>query len=164
MRRINLPDQPADITREIEINLAGPIRMTQQFLPHLAKQPAAAIINVSSGLALVPFPLSPIYGATKSGLHSYTQSLRTQLKKTRVKVIELVAPGAKTPLNDKFATDVDPKSLMSVEKLVTAAIKGIQADQKEIYPGLAQVIKILSRVAPKLLAGQMAKIAEKALA
>ncbi len=100
MRKISLHDTSIDlmnITREVEINLMGPIRMVQQFLPHLKKQKSAAILNVTSGLALVPFSLSPIYGATKSGLRSYTQSLRVQLKKTNIKVFELLPPGANTP-------------------------------------------------------------------
>ena len=73
MRTIRLRDgvgDMPDITREIDINLIGPIKMIQQFLPLLKKSPSAAILNVTSGLALIPFPLSPIYGATKSGLRS----------------------------------------------------------------------------------------------
>ena len=73
MRKINLHDETIDledINREIAINLSGPIRMVQQFLPHLKTKKMAAILNVTSGLALVPFPVSPIYGATKSGLRS----------------------------------------------------------------------------------------------
>jgi len=99
MRKISLNDATIDlqdITREVEINLMGPIRMVQQFLPHLKKQKTAAVLNVTSGIALVPFPVSPIYGATKSGLRSYTKSLRVQLKNTSVKVFELIAPGAST--------------------------------------------------------------------
>jgi uncharacterized oxidoreductase len=73
MRAISLNDATTDlndITREVEINLMGPIRMVQQFLPRLKKQKNAAILNVTSGIALMPFPVSPIYGATKSGLRS----------------------------------------------------------------------------------------------
>src|SRR5258708_1993724 len=73
-----------DITREIEINLSGPIRMVKQFLPHLKTKSGAAIMNVSSGLAFVPLPISPVYCATKAGLHSFTESLRVQLKNTKV--------------------------------------------------------------------------------
>ena len=167
MRRLNLNDTSIDlndIVREIDINLSGPIRMIQQFLPHLKAQPNAAIINVTSGIALVPFPLSPIYGATKSGLRSYTKSLRVQLKNSRIKVIELVAPGANTPLNDKFTNDVDSKMLMDPIKLISAAIKGIQNDDDEIYPGIARVMKIMSRLAPGIIFNQMSKIADKALA
>src|SRR5258707_7572078 len=72
MREINVHDKAGgleDITREIEINLNGPIRMVKQFLPHLKTKWEAAIMNVSSGLAFVPLPISPVYCATKAGLH-----------------------------------------------------------------------------------------------
>lgn len=165
MRRINLNDEASNvnnITQEIEINLSGPIRMIQQFLPHLKKQKTAAIVNVTSGLALIPFPISPIYGATKSGLRSYTKSLRVQLKKTSIKVFELLPPGARTALNDKFSNDVNPKSLMDVEKLIAVAIRGLRKDKYEIYPGAAALIRIMSRLAPNLIFRQMAKITDKA--
>jgi uncharacterized oxidoreductase len=163
MRKINLQDPPADITREIDINLSGPIRMIQQFLLHL-KTKESAIVNVTSGLALTPFPIAPVYGATKSGLRSYTQSLRVQLKHTSVKVFELVAPGANTPLNDTFAGDVDPKVMMDPVKLISFALKGLQKDKFEIYPGLASVLRIMSRLAPKLLLKQFSKIVDQSFA
>jgi uncharacterized oxidoreductase len=166
MRKVNLHDTSINlenITGEIEINLSGPIRMIHQFLPHLKAQKSAAIINVTSGLALIPFPISPIYGATKSGLRSYTKSLRIQLKNTMVKVFELVAPGAKTPLNDKFEGDVDNKSLMDADKLVSVALKGLENDKLEIYPGLANIIKIMSKIAPNFLLKQLSKPVDKML-
>ena len=167
MRKINLQDATIgidDITREIDINLSGPIKMIHKFLPHLKTKQNAAIVNVTSGIALVPFPLSPVYGASKSGLRSYTQSLRVQLKNTGIKVFEVVAPGAKTPLNDKFEGDVDSKMLMEPDKLITAVLKAMANDKREIYPGIAVAIRIMSRLAPAFLSNQMAKIAEKALA
>ena len=151
MRKLNLLDPAMDqenVNREIAINLSGPVRMIQQFLPHLRKQPSAAILNVTSGIAFVPFPLSPVYSATKSGLRAYTRVLRVQLKHTSIKVFELVAPAANTPLGDKFAGDVDSKMLMEPDKLVKAAIKGLQRDKWEIYPGMAIMLKAMSRIAP----------------
>ncbi|WP_223654141.1 SDR family oxidoreductase [Hymenobacter psoromatis] len=117
MRKLNLNDPTLslhDVTQEVEVNLSGPIRMVQQFLPHLKTQKTAAILNVNSGLALAPFPISPVYGATKAGLHSYTQSLRVQLKPTAVQVFELVAPAANTPLNDRLGDVVDKSQLMGL--------------------------------------------------
>jgi len=165
MRKIVLKDASNDlndITREVEINLMGPIRMIQAFLPHLMKK-KSAILNVTSGLALVPYPISPIYGATKSGLRSYTQSLRVQLKNTNVKVFELVAPAANTPLNDKFANmdGFDPKTMMEPDKLIDAAIKGLQNDTFEILPGVAKIIKFMSRLAPGFLLSQTSKAGAK---
>jgi uncharacterized oxidoreductase len=149
-----------DITREIEINLMGPVRMVQQFLPHLKKQRQAAIVNVSSGIAFMPFPISPVYSASKSGIRAYTQALRVQLKNTRIKVMELVAPGSSTPLNDKFINEqgFNPKLLMAPEKIVKAAITGMHRDKAEVYPGAAKVMRFLSVVAPRFLLTQAGKM------
>ena len=70
---------------------AGPIRIEEATIDELQ----AAIMNVSSGLAFVPLPISPVYCATKAGLHSFTESLRVQLKNTKVKVFELAPPANK---------------------------------------------------------------------
>lgn len=169
MRVISLHDKAIgllDITREIEINLMGPIRMIQQFLPHLKLSESAAILNVTSGLALIPFPISPIYGATKAGLRSYTKSLRVQLKNTKIKVFELVAPAAKTPLSDKFAglSDYDANMMIAPDKLIDTAIKGLQNDKLEIYPGAARIILALSRIAPELIFKQLSKVGANLMA
>lgn len=166
MHKINLHDTSIDldnINREITINLSGPIRMVQQFLPHLKKQPTSAILNVTSGLSMIPFPIAPIYGATKSGLRSYTKSLRVQLKKTKVKVFELAAPAASTPLADKFKDDVDAKMAMAPSKLIAQAIEGMANDKYEIYPGLSKVLHFLSRVAPGFALNMFSKPVDKML-
>lgn len=160
MRKLNLQDPMLDLldlTREVEINLSGPMRMVQQFLPHLKTQKTAAILNVTSGLALTPFPLAPVYGGTKAGLRAYTKALRVQLQHTPVKVFELVAPAAKTPLADPFAGVMEDSMLMDPAKLISQAIKGLQNDKLEIYPGMSRVMHYLSRLAPGVLLKQMSK-------
>lgn len=84
-------------------NLLGPIRLLTQVVPFLTARPAATIINVSSGLAFVPLPMTPTYCATKAAIHSFTQSLRVQLADTNVQVIELVPPGVQTDLMGQAA-------------------------------------------------------------
>ena len=149
MRKIDLQDTAGDleeITDEIETNLAGPVRMVIQFLPHLKAQEAAAIVNVSSGLAFVPMPMYPIYCATKAGLHSFTESVRAQLKDTNVKVFELAPPATQTPLlTGDYWKNVP---LMDVGKMVRHAIGGIQHDHLEIRPGVSNVLELMSRIAP----------------
>jgi uncharacterized oxidoreductase len=161
MRKISLHDTSiglSDITREIETNLMGPIRMVQAFLPHLKQMKSAAILNVTSGLALVPFPIAPIYGATKSGLRSYTKSLRIQMKNTKIKVFDLIAPAAKTSLNDEFRKldGYNAKQMDHVE-LVDTAIKGMEKDKYEIYPGIARMLFFMSRIAPGFILKQLSK-------
>ena len=88
----------ADAEAIVATNLLGPIRLTAALLPLLQKQPAAAIINVTSGLAFVPLVYTPTYCATKAALHSYTESLRYQLKSTAIEVLELAPPYVATHL------------------------------------------------------------------
>lgn len=88
----------ADAEEMIATNLLGPIRLTAALLPQLRRQAAAAIINVSSGLAFVPLAMTPTYSATKAALHSYSESLRFQLRETPVQVIELAPPAVATKL------------------------------------------------------------------
>jgi len=92
-----------DAEETIVTNLLGPIRLTNALIDHLAGRPDATIINVSSGLAFVPLSNSPTYGATKAAIHSYTVSLREQLK-GKVEVIELVPPGVQTGLTPGQST------------------------------------------------------------
>ena len=82
----------------IATNLLGPIRLTAALLPHLRRQPAATVVNVTSGLAFVPRADTPTYSATKAAMHSYSQSLRFLLRGTAVQMIELSPPLVATDL------------------------------------------------------------------
>lgn len=87
-----------DAEATVATNLLGPIRLTAALLSHLTAQPRAAIVTVSSGLAFLPLAVTPTYCATKAAIHSYTQSLRFQLKDTSVQVHEIVPPYVQTEL------------------------------------------------------------------
>jgi uncharacterized oxidoreductase len=148
-----------ETTNEIDIDLAGPIRMVQQFLPHLRSRTNALIVNVSSGLAFVPFTISPIYSAAKAGMHAYTRCLRAQLEGTNVSVVELAPTLTETPLfRTEIAAEMEGQNGMAVDVLVRRAIKGIEAGKLEVRPGLSNVLKIASRVAPELMFRQLGKV------
>ncbi|KQU28539.1 MULTISPECIES: SDR family oxidoreductase [unclassified Rhodococcus (in: high G+C Gram-positive bacteria)] len=84
----------------VETNLLGTIRMTYAFLPLLKDRDDATLINVTSSLAFVPYPITPTYSATKAALHSFTETLRIQLAEagSALKVVEMVPPGVRTTL------------------------------------------------------------------
>jgi uncharacterized oxidoreductase len=87
----------------VTTNLLGPIRLTNALIDHLKTRPDAAIVNLTSGLASVPLVSAPTYSATKAAIHSYTLSLRQQLK-GKVEVIELIPPGVQTDLTPGQST------------------------------------------------------------
>ena len=168
MRTINLHDSSndlVDLTKEIDINLYGPIRMVKKFLPHLKKKQAAAIMNVSSGLAFVPLPMSPIYCATTAAIHSFTLSLRVQLKNSKIKVFELAPPATATELlAGHNSDDMKGVTIMPVDKMVQTAIQGMQNDLFEIRPGQSNQLKFMSRVAPQFILNQLSKPVDRMLA
>jgi uncharacterized oxidoreductase len=92
-----------DAEETIVTNLLGPIRLTNALTDHLVSRSEAAIVNVSSGLAFVPLIGTPTYNATKAAIHSYTVSLREQLK-GRVEVMEIVPPAVQTELTPGQST------------------------------------------------------------
>lgn len=164
MRNIdmNQPRSLTDITRELDINLNGPVQLVQAFLPQLKSRPNALIVNVSSGLVFIPFPLSPIYSTAKAVLHAFTRCLRVQLKGSSVTVVELAPPPVETKLfRGEFENENKGQKAMPVEVLVSKAIAGIEKGKTEIRPGISNLLYVLSRFAPALPFGQMAKMVDK---
>jgi uncharacterized oxidoreductase len=88
----------AETAQEIAINLEGPIHLAALFISHLSKQERPLIANVSSGLAFVPLATVPVYCATKAAIHSFTQSLRHQLRTSGIEVVEIIPPAVRTNL------------------------------------------------------------------
>ncbi|MES2220753.1 MAG: SDR family NAD(P)-dependent oxidoreductase [Acidobacteriota bacterium] len=115
----------------VAINLLGPIRLTAALLPLLRQQPQSTIMTVSSGLAFVPLVFTPTYCATKAAIHSYTQSLRYQLKDTSTEVVELIPPYVATDLMGSSAGD--PRA-MPLDKFIAEVVEILktQPDLKEI--------------------------------
>ena len=101
-------DDLADAEAIVTTNLLGPIRLTAALLPLLQKQAQPAIVNVSSGLAFLPLVFTPTYCATKAAIHSYTMSLRYQLRGTPTEVLELIPPYVAT---DLMSGASDPRAM-----------------------------------------------------
>jgi len=116
-------DHLTDAESIIATNLLGPIRLTAALLPLLKKQPYSVIMNASSGLAFVPMAPTPTYCATKAAMHSYTQSLRYQLRGTSIEVLELIPPYVATDLmggaSDSRAMPLDKFIAETMEILKT---------------------------------------------
>lgn len=96
---------------EIAINLEAPIHLSELFQQHFKSKEKAAIVNVTSGLSFMPLANVPIYCSTKAALHSFTLSLRWQLRGTSTEVLEIVPPAVDTDLQapglHTFGVNVD---------------------------------------------------------
>ena len=101
-------------------------------MPHLRSQPEAAILNISSGLAFIPRADTPTYNATKAAIHSYSQSLRFQLRNTSVRVHELVPPYVQTELMGARQA-VDPRAMPLADFIEeTMSILDTKPDVEEV--------------------------------
>jgi uncharacterized oxidoreductase len=132
--RLTDPESWEATHHEIAINLDAPNHLGMLLLPHLRTKPSAAIVNVTSGLAYVPFVAAPVYSATKAALHSYTLSLRHHLAESGVRVIEIVPPAVNTDLGGPgLHTTGEP-----LEAFADAVTARIGAGELEIGYGSAE--------------------------
>lgn len=123
---------------EIDINLKAQMYLSAYFIPMLSKQKEAAIVNVSSGLGFSPMANYPIYSATKAAIHSFTISLRHQLKDTSIKVFELVPPLVyDTELHDGKMLEKTEFSSSTIE-VAEAVVKGLESNEYEITIGMTK--------------------------
>jgi len=148
---------PGTAELSVAINLLGPIRLTAALLHLLLGKPHAAILNVTSGLAFMPSALTPTYCASKAALHSYTQSLRYQLRDTHVQVIEIIPPMVQTALQgdrgfdprgmplDEYISETMAllQSQPEAEEIIVDRVKGFRFAERDgryedIYPAFNQ--------------------------
>jgi uncharacterized oxidoreductase len=141
------PPDAAVIDAELDTNLRGLIHVSRTLLPLLRRQPAARLVQVSSGLAFVPLVQAPVYSATKAAVHAFTVSLREQLRGTPVRVVELIPPVVDTALHRGLART--PPRAMPLEAFVQKAMAGLDTGREEVTVGLARVLTVGARVAPR---------------
>lgn len=127
--------------REIATNLEAPMHLSSLFAPHLSQAQQAAIVNVSSGLAFSPISFMPGYCATKAALHSFTLSLRHQLRHTSVSVVEVIPPKTNTDLGGKGLHDDG----VPLEEYADATFARLLAGEEEIGFGFSEFNRRASR-------------------
>jgi uncharacterized oxidoreductase len=135
MKAEDLKAEPFDLATveaTIATNLLGPIRLTAALLPHLRAQPKATVITVTSGLAFIPLVATPTYSATKAAMHSWTQSLRHQLRDTAVEVLELAPPAVATDLMPGHAENPNAMPLADYTAEVVGLIERGDAPRGEV--------------------------------
>lgn len=84
---------PEQFRRQLEVNVLGPLHVTQAVLPVLREQGSGHIIQISSIGGVVAFPLLGAYHASKWALEGFTESLAQEVAGFGIKVT-LVEPGS----------------------------------------------------------------------
>ncbi len=137
----------SNVDEEIGTNLSGLVKLTVLAMPLLQREDEAAIVNVSSVLAIVPKRSAPVYCATKAAVHSFTKALRYQLEETapNIKVFEVLAPGVET----EMTRGRDFKK-MSADDLAAEIVRAMAHDRLELRPGRTRALSALHRLSPAL--------------
>ncbi|MFI5154207.1 MAG: SDR family oxidoreductase [Chitinophagales bacterium] len=126
------------VHEELEVNFVAPVHFSSLFTPYLEKAKEPAIINISSGLAFAPLAFMPIYCASKAAIHSYSLSLRRQLRNTSIKVFEIVPPSVDTELgHERRASKTLTHGGIPVKEFVEATMELLKKDQLEGAVGQA---------------------------
>ncbi len=153
-RMIDLRKGPVDLLGyleaeggdEIDINFKAYVFLTAHFIPDFMKKKDAAIVNVSSGLAFIPIASMPVYCATKAAVHSFSVSLRHQLKDTNIRVCEVIPPTVDTDLHKGARTKRGQTDRgIPAKEVAEAMLVGLENDENEIAVGMALGLKQGSR-------------------
>lgn len=124
---------------ELRTNLEAVIVLCGLFVPLLAGNRQAAIVNVSSGLGFVPSARMPVYSASKADLHAYTMAIRKQLSSIGIRVFEVVPPAVDTELNPLGrARRSHFKAGLSAATLVESVMTKLERDTPEIGYGVTE--------------------------
>ncbi|HEY3420481.1 MAG TPA: SDR family NAD(P)-dependent oxidoreductase [Methanomassiliicoccales archaeon] len=141
-----LSHRASDGMDEIDVNLKAYVYLTAFLVPDLMKKPKAAVVNISSGLGFIPLAITPVYSATKAAVHSFSVSLRHQLRNTSVKVFEIIPPIVDTDLDQgqRNARGQTNRGIPPSE-VAKATLQAFGSDVYELAIGMAQGLKASSK-------------------
>jgi short-subunit dehydrogenase len=166
----------------MNINFWGVVHSTRAFLPHLARQPEAHIVNISSLFGIIAPPGQTAYAAAKFAVRGFSESLRHELQmaKSPVKLSVVHPGGVSTNIvrNSRTGTGMtdNARRAQSIERFDAVAkttpaaaalriIQGIEKNAPRILIGNdARFMDLLQRLRPATYWAVLARRIEKAMA
>ncbi|MBM7773177.1 putative oxidoreductase [Actinokineospora baliensis] len=141
------PTTLAAARQEIAVNLDAVITLSTGLLPHLSTHDSAAIVNITTGLALAPKASAPVYCATKAAVRTFTRALRYQCEADapRVKVIDAVFP-----LVDTDMTRGRGSNKITPAEAAAAVLTSTRRGTPTAYIGKTGLLNAIMRVSPAL--------------
>ncbi len=119
--------------KEIVTNIEAPIHLISLFIQLPSLQ---TILNVTSGLAYIPFTKVPVYSATKAFFHSFSISMQHLLKSKNIEVIEIIPPALNTDLGGKGLHDAAPP----VSDFINAIFSQLKNGKTKLSHGFSDVL------------------------
>jgi short-subunit dehydrogenase len=165
----------------MNINFWGVVHSTRAFLPHLARQREAHIVNLSSIFGIVAPPGQTAYAAAKFAVRGFSEALRHELQMAASPIkLSVVHPGGvatNIARNSRAGVGVtdNARRAESIERFDAVAkttpkaaalriIKGIEKNQPRILIGNdARLMDLLQRLRPATYWAPMARRIEKAI-
>ncbi|QNQ12043.1 SDR family NAD(P)-dependent oxidoreductase [Sphingomonas alpina] len=133
------------VDQSIFLNLNAPIRLIAGMLDALRTRPEAMIVNVTSGLAIAPAATTPVYCATKAGLHSFTRALRAQLADSKIHVLEVLPPVVETRM-----TEDNHHSKMPAPECARQIVVAMEKSRDQANVGMTAVLNAVYNVSPAI--------------
>jgi uncharacterized oxidoreductase len=135
---------------EIETNLRAPLHLAALFIPTLLMREQSAIINVTSGLGFIPSAAFPVYCATKAALHSFSWTLRHQLRGTSIRVFEIIPPMVRSEMNmTSRISRGQQHGGLDPQVVADATLQAMADDAYDVAVGDAQRLVLASRTEPE---------------
>ena len=131
--------------KQFEVNFFGVVRMCSAVLPGMISTNVGLIVNISSLAGLFGLPYQSMYSASKYAIEGYSQSLRMELRNTKIKVV-LINPGdfksAFSQNREKTPFTIEHPQL---EKEYTTAVAAMEKDES-IAPDPSSLAKQLCKI------------------
>jgi NAD(P)-dependent dehydrogenase (short-subunit alcohol dehydrogenase family) len=119
---------PAVVEQHLAVNLLGPLKVTNAFLP-LLKRSRGAVVNNLSLAAFAALPIIPAYSISKAAAFNMTQSLRALLAPEGVSVHAVILG----PIDTEMSRGLEvPKA--SPESAASGIFHGLEKGEDEIFP------------------------------
>lgn len=136
----------AELRRQFDVNVYGPFRVTQAFLP-LLRLGHGRVVNVTAPTARVAAPMLSVLAASKAALARMSDAARMELAPWHIPVVQVEPPGARTEIFAKAAragadalTTADPELVRLYQPLLTAYAAAGERQRLEPVDGTVRAI------------------------
>lgn len=138
-----------DFERVMRLNFFAPVRLIRGVLPGMRERRDGVIVNVLTAGITLPTPYFAAYGASKSALHHFTDTLSAEHVHEGVHVMSVLLPWVRTAMmdQDRYANT----SAMTAEEAAAWMLDGIVHRKRRVINGTFRRRWAINVLAPKFM-------------